>query len=1365
MNLSPQRVLRLLAIVTALLASNTVGAAINYVGKTQGGAASGNLTLTPPAGTAGDLLIATIVTRPSSAVIGIPAGWTKRTDTVQSNDITMRMATYHKWTTAASEGSTTWTLGGASTGIAGAILRFSGVDPTTPFDVTDTTATSASGYVHTAPSISPVNANTVLVTSHAFFTSSTWTPPAGMTELVDVSSIPTPDTVGISMEMNMELRPTTGATGTRAATALNSAPSTDAAYGISHSRVLRPAATSCNYQFADDFNRASLGSNWITAVGSGGFTPAIVSNRLRLTDTSTNETTMAQFGQMLNTASNVLTIEFDAIAYGGTGADGVALAMGDAGIAAAVGAGGGSLGYAQKSATNGYAGGWAGIGIHEHGNFANASEGRSGGPGVIADSVTVRGSYSGATPGTGGYAFHRNSGTLSPGIDLVAGTGSISFQGAGTATAASEADSGNVTPTLPSHQTGDLLICAVTSNDNIAHSISTSGWTELYQFNQSGSFHPRASVWYKLATSAAETAPTITHTGGSGIVSRCTGWRGVDGSSPFDVAWSSAHLADTTSSSNVTTGSMTTVTANVMMLFVGHINNNRCNLAASVTGGLTWTQAFCEDRNPPGSGNDETVAMHYAADSSPGAIGPITFTQAGSDANRGALIALRPAPIAPTGHRYRITLDYSNNSNAYLKVERDTTASGIAYSTVISQYDARAESGQAAMPSFLNLALTAASGSSTDYHEIDNLVICSAQPLVTPTLQHVRLLHDGSGTPGIGDTVTVKACGNAACTYLYPGSVTIDLDVAGDQTWSSDPLTFSGGQTTVTLGKATGGTLTLGGTVTSPGGAGATRCFNGATETCTFVFGSTGFDAVEPAGAVGDPIYTKLAGTAFNVDVLATTGSGIHTGYTGTVLVDLVNPDAASGNCGDTSAGLTSATTYSYVVGDAGRHTFSFTYANAAPKVKVRIRTSPASSVYCSNDAFAIRPQSFALSATLPTSPTVLAGASFTLTANSGVSAGYTGTPGLDVGLINTQAGVPIISGAMGGAFLAATGSSATATLQYHDVGTIQFLADAVTDTTFTSVDQGKTPAHCVAGSTSNTLASGRYGCNIGSGASAVIGRFIPAYFDTDVQPQCPTTFAFSRQPFTAVVTAKSVTGQTTQNYAASPGVANAVVLSEGNAFAGGTLTNTAVNASDFAAGVATKTTPTYSFSTEPTVPTTIRLRAVESGGDGVTSNVSTVTYPLHVEDTVEVRSGRFRLNNAFGDAKLTLALTPAQVQTWAGTGYWINDDNSCTTVPVPTLANGGLSFAGSGALGSGTVGVWVGAAQPATTSTSGGALSNVKIGATATTGPNAVGYVTVDLSAIATWPAWLPQSTDVARFSWGLYKQGDRVIYRREVR
>lgn len=88
--------------------------------------------------------------------------------------------------------------------------------------------------------------------------------------------------------------------------------------------------------------------------------------------------------------------------------------------------------------------------------------------------------------------------------------------------------------------------------------------------------------------------------------------------------------------------------------------------------------------------------------------------------------------------------------------------------------------------------------------------------------------------------------------------------------------------------------VTLGSTSVSPAPASTpnTRCFNGATETCVLTIPSTscGFDAVEPAAGPLTHLYTKLAGTAFNVDILALNSSmGINQSYTGTVTVDLVD--------------------------------------------------------------------------------------------------------------------------------------------------------------------------------------------------------------------------------------------------------------------------------------------------------------------------------------------------------------------------------------------------------------------------------------------------------------------------------------------
>ncbi len=178
----------------------------------------------------------------------------------------------------------------------------------------------------------------------------------------------------------------------------------------------------------DDFNRASLnpspifGANWIVSTSdSTGIVPSIVANRLRLTANTANNAKAATVPGVFPAAGNYISIDFKLYAYGGNGADGVAVALSDYAVPAVPGAFGGSLGYAQKVGSDctipggcpGFAGGWLGIGIDEYGNFANPTEGRDGGVGPRPDSVAVRGSGSNVS----GYRFLGTSGTLTPGVD------------------------------------------------------------------------------------------------------------------------------------------------------------------------------------------------------------------------------------------------------------------------------------------------------------------------------------------------------------------------------------------------------------------------------------------------------------------------------------------------------------------------------------------------------------------------------------------------------------------------------------------------------------------------------------------------------------------------------------------------------------------------------------------------------------------------------------------------------------------------------------------------------------------------------------------------------------------------------------
>ncbi len=182
----------------------------------------------------------------------------------------------------------------------------------------------------------------------------------------------------------------------------------------------------------DNFGRASLnpstinGGNWILSTSSGSFgVPKIVnSGFLRMTDNSLNVATAATLPGTFPAKGNLVTVEFKHYAFCGStsntcGADGIALTLSDASVAPVPGAYGGSLGYAQKSNINGFAGGWVGVGIDEYGNYQTNTEGRGSGTGssLVRDSIAVRGSGTGSSNSASNYSYLAGTGILSPGVD------------------------------------------------------------------------------------------------------------------------------------------------------------------------------------------------------------------------------------------------------------------------------------------------------------------------------------------------------------------------------------------------------------------------------------------------------------------------------------------------------------------------------------------------------------------------------------------------------------------------------------------------------------------------------------------------------------------------------------------------------------------------------------------------------------------------------------------------------------------------------------------------------------------------------------------------------------------------------------
>jgi MSHA biogenesis protein MshQ len=147
-----------------------------------------------------------------------------------------------------------------------------------------------------------------------------------------------------------------------------------------------------------------------------------------------------------------------------------------------------------------------------------------------------------------------------------------------------------------------------------------------------------------------------------------------------------------------------------------------------------------------------------------------------------------------------------------------------------------------------------------------------------------------------------------------------------------------------------------------------------------------------------------------------------------------------------------------------------------------------------------------------------------------------------------------------------------------------------------------------------------------------------------------------------------------TQNYDGTlntvPNYANAITLSDANAATVGALLPTAFLAPQFDKGMATLTTPAYSFSTAKTIPTTIKLRAVETAGD----SVSSASPAIPVEGTAVIRSGRLQLGSAYGSELLDLPI-PLEAQYWAAGGYYTTnreDSLSCTSInPASIMLSG----------------------------------------------------------------------------------------------
>lgn len=683
------------------------------------------------------------------------------------------------------------------------------------------------------------------------------------------------------------------------------------------------------------------------------------------------------------------------------------------------------------------------------------------------------------------------------------------------------------------------------------------------------------------------------------------------------------------------------------------------------------------------------------------------------------------------------------------------------------------------------------------------------EPTVSaPTLDHVRLEHPGSGCTGNPTQITVKACGDAGCASYYTSSVTVDLAAVANGTWSSDPVTFSAGAAAVTLTVTTASTITLGGSATSPTAANATRCFNGAAETCSMTFDACILDIVEVGAAAYTPIFTKLANVTFQLD-----GRHLGGGNQNITKVELVDAGTGTGCASHTllqdfPAGLPRA----FSNGDPS-YTFDFSYANAVANAKFRM-TNSGGQVSCSSDNFTIRPQAFALTSSASNSgssgtPVFRAGTdTFSVTAtavySSTTTTRYNATPKFDATKASTT--LAHLGTLTGTTFPAATSGVSTATaFKYDEVGNFSLGDYAVYDDGYATVDASK--GECTSGF-SNTRVGGKYSCKFGSVSAGPFGRFVPDHFTVmpTVSNSCTAgSYTYMGQSFNlstaGVVQARNGANGLTQNYAGAyaPGtVAFAAENADSGTDLGSSLvfngTGLALSGS-WVTGVYTLTDSATAIRfARPATPagpyealdiglrvtdTDVSTVPVVEGADmnPTVAGGSTFTYKKFSGSPLRMRYGRLRLLNAYGSERLPLPMV-WETQYWSGQSFIRHTQDSCTPLaaanialsnyqspPNPggtTLSSSNLSSVTVGAISAGRGTITLAPTQPAIGSVdlvanlgSTGSPSNCASLSNGSSTSAGLAYLS------GQWCGTANDRDPTARASFGVYKSP--LIYRRE--
>jgi MSHA biogenesis protein MshQ len=537
-----------------------------------------------------------------------------------------------------------------------------------------------------------------------------------------------------------------------------------------------------------------------------------------------------------------------------------------------------------------------------------------------------------------------------------------------------------------------------------------------------------------------------------------------------------------------------------------------------------------------------------------------------------------------------------------------------------------------------------------------------------PPLHHIEIRHSsGNGLTCMPSTLTVAACQDASCSSPYTGGITGTLSSSNATTLWPNTAAFTiapgSSSTTVPVQLRIAGSTLLGVSASQPSAPMAASC-NFGSPSCSYIAQDSGLLA-NIGNHVAESIQTltlqavrKSDNSAACVAAFANQTRAIKfsCSYANPLIgYRPVRVGDRALNAGNLIGAACDATgqTLSLAFNASGIASTTLQYADAG---QINLGLTYSGSSATNDPALTLTGSSSFISAPawlgffgITTGP-IRAGTAFSASLTAYNSAGSMisnfgrETPPSSISISHSRA-QPTGSGASNGVFSGSLGSfsngvAVASNLVWSEVGQIDLTATL-----------------------GNYLGSG---LNItgGTGNSGAVGRFIPHHFDLVATPACGT-FSYSGQPFRVVMTAKNglPTPGTTVNYDSSgntlPSFAKMSMLTDtalGNLGNLGASANVA--ASTFRAGVASVTTPAYSYFNKLTAPRSLTLRVTDS--DGASSAGTS-------EPTMPLRSGRLRVFNAFGSEKSALAL-PVQTQYWSGSAWVLNSADSCSAVPAGAI-------------------------------------------------------------------------------------------------